>query len=489
MTMPFSVPDKEKSFSEWFDWVLSEAEIYDYGRYPVKGMGVWLPYGFQIRRRTLELLKKLLDETGHEEILLPLLIPETLLKKESEHIAGFEGQVFWVTKGGFEDLDVRLALRPTSETALSFMESLWIKSYKQLPKKYYQVVSVFRYETKMTKAMLRVREITSFKEAHTAHESFEDSERQILEAVDIYRKFFDELGIPYLISRRPQWDKFAGAIYTIAFDTLFPDGKAVQIGTVHNLGQTFSSVFEIRIQKRDGGLDYVWQTSYGVSERVIASLIAIHGDNRGLVLPPSVAPVQVVIIPIPSEQTLIGDIIRYCKEIEEELKKEGFRVKLDDREELRPVDKYFYWELRGVPLRIEVGPKELREGVVTVFRRDLMKRATVPRQGIANTISEYLHDIHRNLREKSWKDFNSKLRVVESVDEAIEVVKAGGVASVPWCGSERCAYEYAKKLQGIEMLGEPFVFTDIESSVNVTSMKCAFCGRQATTFMRIANKY
>jgi len=487
--MSSSVPDKGKNFSEWFDWILSEAEIYDYGRYPVKGMGVWLPYGFQIRRYTIELLRKLLDETGHEEILLPLLIPEPLLKKESEHIAGFEGQVFWVTKGGLEDLDVRLALRPTSETALSFMESLWIKSYKQLPKKYYQVVSVFRYETKMTKAMLRVREITSFKEAHTAHETFEDSERQILEAVDIYRKFFDELGIPYLISRRPQWDKFAGAIYTIAFDTLFPDGKAVQIGTVHNLGQTFSSVFEVRIQKRDGSLDYVWQTSYGVSERVIASLIAIHGDDRGLVLPPNVAPVQVVIIPIPSEQTLIGDIIRYCKEIEEELKKEGFRAKLDDREELRPVDKYFYWELRGVPLRIEIGPKELREGVVTVFRRDLMKRITVLRRGISNTIREYLHDIHRNLREKSWKNFNSKLKVVETVEEAVEVVKTGGIASVPWCGNERCAYEYAKKLQGIEMLGEPFTLTDAESSVNVANMKCAFCGRQAATFMRIANKY
>ncbi|MCC6055748.1 MAG: proline--tRNA ligase, partial [Desulfurococcaceae archaeon] len=197
-----------ESFSEWFSWIISEAEIYDYGRYPIKGTGIWLPYGFQIRRRVIELIRMLLDETGHEEILLPLLIPETLFAKESEHVRGFEGEVFWITKAGLEELDVKLALRPTSETTISYMESLWIKSYKQLPKKYYQIVSIFRYETKMTKPMIRVREVTTFKEAHTVHESFESSEEQIREAINIYAKFFDMLGIPYIVSRRPQWDKF-----------------------------------------------------------------------------------------------------------------------------------------------------------------------------------------------------------------------------------------------------------------------------------------
>ncbi len=211
------------NFSEWFDWVISQAEIYDYGRYPVKGSGVWMPYGFKIRQNVTTLIRKLLDETGHEEVLFPLLIPETLLKKEAEHIKGFEKEVFWVTHGGEDELEERFALRPTSEVAITLMESLWIKGYSQLPRKFYQIVSVFRYETKATRPMIRVRELSTFKEAHTVHETFEDAARQVDEAVEIYSKFFDILGIPYLISRRPEWDKFAGAEYTIALDTIMPD--------------------------------------------------------------------------------------------------------------------------------------------------------------------------------------------------------------------------------------------------------------------------
>jgi len=225
------------NFSEWFDWVISEGEFYDYGRYPLKGVGIWLPYGFKLRQAIIDIIRQLLNNTGHEEVLFPMLIPEGLLKKESEHIKGFEEEVYWVTKGGSEDLDVKLSLRPTSEAAITFMESLWIKSYKQLPKKYYQIVSIFRYETKATRPMIRLREVTTFKEAHTIHSTFEDAENQVKEAIEIYKKFFDILGIPYLISQRPEWDKFPGAVKTYAFDTIMPDGKTLQIGTVHHLGQ------------------------------------------------------------------------------------------------------------------------------------------------------------------------------------------------------------------------------------------------------------
>ncbi|MEB3772670.1 MAG: proline--tRNA ligase, partial [Desulfurococcales archaeon] len=287
-------PAREKwrnEFSRWFDEVLENGEFYDYGRYPVKGMGIWMPYGFQLRRRIIELIRDELDKTGHEEVLFPMLIPETLLRKEKEHIRGFEDEVYWVTHGGLEPLDIKLALRPTSETSITYMESLWIKSYKQLPKKFYQIVSIFRYETKSTRPMIRLREVTTFKEAHTVHASKEDADRQVSEAIEIYKKIFDELGIPYVISKRPEWDKFAGALYTIAFDTIFPDGRVLQIGTAHNLGQNFPRTFDFKIQMEDESLDYPWQTSYGLSDRVIASVIALHGDDKGAVLPVQVAPI------------------------------------------------------------------------------------------------------------------------------------------------------------------------------------------------------
>ncbi|MDK6029069.1 proline--tRNA ligase [Ignisphaera sp. 4213-co] len=481
-----------KNFSEWFDWIISEAEIYDYGRYPVKGMGVWLPYGFQIRRRVIEIIRNLLDEKGHEEILLPLLIPDFLFKKESEHVRGFEGEVFWVTRAGLEDVDVKLALRPTSETAISYMESLWIKSYRQLPKKYYQVVSVFRYETKMTKPMTRVREITTFKEAHTVHEDFEDSERQIIEAVEIYKQFFDSLGIPYIISRRPQWDKFAGALYTIAFDTLFPDKKAVQIGTVHNLGQTFTSVFDVKIQKRDESIDYAWQTSYGISERVIASIIAFHSDDKGLVLPPNIAPYQVVIVPI-YHQDVKEKVIEYCSKVAKVLREHGLRVFEDYRDDLRPVDKFFKWELKGVPIRIEIGFREVSNGTVTIFRRDVMRKEVVFLNQLVEKVTELLNEILQNVKSRAWKEFLSSVKLFNNFNEAINFInEEGGIAILPWCGDEKCVRNKLEGVEGISALGE--ILIDSLNKLGISEKiseysSCAFCNRKAKTFMSIAKKY
>ncbi|MEM0371492.1 MAG: proline--tRNA ligase [Ignisphaera sp.] len=484
--------NKFKNFSEWFDWIISEAEIYDYGRYPVKGMGIWLPYGFKIRQKVIETIRSLLDATNHEEILLPILIPETIFRKESEHVRGFEGEVLWVTHGGVEELDVKLVLRPTSETSLTYMESFWIKSYKQLPKKYYQIVSIFRYETKMTRPMMRVREVTTFKEAHTVHEDFEDAERQVLEAISIYSKFFDTLAIPYIVSRRPQWDKFAGALYTIAFDTVFPDGKAIQIGTVHNLGQTFSSVFDVKIQKRDESIDYVWQTSYGISERVIASIIAIHSDEKGLILPPTVAPWQVVIIPIQHvDQYVYKRIIEYCNNIEEMLKKEGVRVYTDSRVDVKPSEKFYEWELKGVPIRVEIGAKEVENNTVTVFRRDVMKRTNVTIDKIVENIKETLNDIQKNLYERAWKWIKDNVKIFNNIDEAIEHIRReGGLAFVPWCGYEPCVHSRIEGIEGIDALGEPLSITlNILGIESIKNLKCGFCGRDAYRYMILAKKY
>ena len=481
----FVYRDLGKPFNEWFDWVIREAELYDYGRYPAKGMGIWLPYGFKLRKNVIELIRGLLDSAGHEEILLPLLIPYNIIIKESEHIQGFEGQLYWVTHGGYEPLDVKLALRPTSETPLSYMEALWIKSYKQLPKKYYQIGSIFRYETKATRPLLRVREVTTFKEAHTVHEDFKDCERQVKEAIDIYKKFFDELGVPYVISKRPEWDKFAGAIYTIAFDTLLPDGKVLQIGTVHNLGQNFSKVFEVRIQRKDESIDYAWQTSYGISERIIASIIAIHGDSKGLILPFKVAPIQVIIVPIPAgNEEKKKAVVEHAIKLKECLLNEGFRVDVDLREDITPGEKFYIWELRGVPLRVDLGPKELEGGYVTVARRDTGEKIKVSIDELPEALRQLGKQVDSELSRRAWEAFKRKIRRASSINEAKEYLsKERGIVEIAWCGKSECALKISEILEA-DALGTPL---DVE--VSVDGQHCPICGAKAATIMRYAKKY
>ncbi|MEM2301744.1 MAG: proline--tRNA ligase [Sulfolobales archaeon] len=476
---------KGESFGRWFDWVLSEAEIYDYGRYPVKGVGVWMPYGFKIREKVLNILRNLLNSSGHEEVLFPLLITEDMIKKEGEHIKGFEDEVFWVTHGGLDPLDIKLALRPTSEVAITHMETLWYKSYRQLPKKLYQVVSIFRYETKATRPMIRLREVTTFKEAHTLHDSFEDADRQVREAIEIYSKFFDELGIPYIVSKRPEWDKFPGAVYTVAFDTVLPDGRVLQIGTVHHLGQTFTRVFETIIHKKDGSQDYGWQTSYGVSDRVIASLISIHGDDRGAVLLPSVAPIQVVIIPIPGQSEDETDLVwRYASDIDNELKKSGLASIVDLDKERKPVEKYYYYEIKGIPLRIEVGPRELRENSITIFRRDTFSRFKAGREELIGVVRETLSDIEKNMKKKALDEFRSYIRQVRTIEEAANIIATrSGIVEIPWCGKERCATEITEKTGASKMLGTPLEVRELGD------LRCPICGEKAVTIARIAKTY
>ena len=355
-----------KNFSEWFHNILEDAELMD-ARYPVKGMSVWLPRGFKIRKYSLELLQKLLDEE-HEETLFPMLIPESELAKEAIHVKGFEEEVYWVTKGGLRELNEQLALRPTSETAMYPMFSLWVRSHMDLPIKVYQTVNTFRYETKHTRPLIRVREITTFNESHTVHATEEEAEEQVKTGIKIYKEFFDSLGIAYSISKRPEWDKFPGSKYTMAFDTIMPDGKTLQIGTVHNLGTTFAKTFDIQFENEEGEHEYAHQTCYGLSDRVIASLIAAHGDEKGLKLPPVVAPEQVIIVPIIfKEKEEI--VLNFTDKLEELLKSNGIRAKQDKRD-MRPGKKYYEWEQRGVPLRIEVGPRDIENGSIVTIRRD-----------------------------------------------------------------------------------------------------------------------
>ncbi|MGQ9759661.1 MAG: proline--tRNA ligase [Candidatus Methanomethylicaceae archaeon] len=470
-----------RNFSDWFHRILSAVPIYD-TRYPVKGTGVWTPYGFRIRKEVIDIIREELLRREHEEVLFPLLIPEYMLKKEAEHIRNFEEQVFWVTHGGTSPLDVKLALRPTSETAIYPMFQLWINAYSDLPLKIFQIVNVFRYETKATRPMIRVREVSTFKEAHTAHATKEGAELQVKEGVEIYSTIFDRLGIPFLRSVRPDWDKFPGAEYSIAFDTVMPDGKVLQIGTVHFLGQGFSKAFDIKYMRYDGSYENVWQTCYGISERIIAALISIHGDDHGLVLPSRVAPIQVVVIPIVYKGRE-EEVLRACKEVGEELSKAKLRVKVDDRKEETPGSKYFTWELRGVPVRVEIGPRDLDRGTAVLVRRDSLKKIMVGRGELVGEVKELLQSIDLNLKERAKKWLNDHVFRKERGEDAKEVLDGtGGIVELPWCGNTNCGQEIETKLDA-RVLGIPY-----EEDVHLGGV-CANCGSKAVKIMRVAKSY
>jgi len=470
-----------EDFGEWFRDVLINAGIMDY-RYPIKGSGVWMPYGFKIRRNVLQILRNLLDTTGHDETLFPLLIPETSLAQESAHVKSFEGECFWVTHGGFEPLKVRYALRPTSETVIAPMLKLWIHSHADLPLKLYQVVNVFRYETKATRPILRMREVSTFKEAHTCHATFEEAEEQVNAAVELYKRFFDEVGVPYVVSRRPEWDKFAGALYTIAFDMLCPDGRTLQIGTVHNLGQNFAKAFNITYETKDGRQEHIWTTSYGISGRGIAAVLIIHGDDNGIVLPPKIAPIQVAVVPVPYKGKE-EQVNQACADVAAKLKDAGFRVELDLRGDLTPGNKFYYWELRGVPIRIEIGPRDLANGVVTIVRRDTLKKQTWKMEEVASAVQTFAEEMTDDLKANASEWMREHIYSVDSLSEAKRLLeKKAGIVEVPWCGKDECGHSLEEMVEA-RLLGFP------EDTTEKVDGKCLVCGEKAVNVVRVALAY
>ncbi len=461
-----TLPPKQ-DFSGWFNDILWRAEIMDV-RYPVKGLYVWYPYGFAIRKFVYTRLRDLLDR-DHEETLFPLLIPEQEFMKEAEHIKGFEDEVYWVTHGGTTPLDVKLALRPTSETAIYPMYALWLRSHADLPMKYYQIVNTFRYETKQTRPLIRLREITSFMESHTVHATWDEAEAQVEYELGLTTEFYDGLCIPITISKRPDWDKFPGADYTIAVDAIMPNGKTLQIGTVHHLGTHFSKTFAIQFEDKNGEQQLANQTCYGISERCIAALISMHGDDKGLILPPAVAPVQAVIVPI-----TIGkrheDVLAAAKKLESTLIAAGFRVKMDTRD-MRPGAKYYWWELRGVPLRLELGPRDLDGGKVMAVKRTgekcALDLATVT-EGITTVFAE----ITDAIRARAEEHTKTHLCSVDSMDGLNTALNDGKVAVIHWCRGRECGDAIEDKANS-SILG-----TDVRSPyVPCTDGCCIVCGR------------
>ncbi len=471
-----SILPLKTNFSEWYSELLLTGEIMDV-RYPIKGLYVWFPFGFEVRKRTYAIMRELLDK-DHKEALFPLLIPESEFMKEAEHIKGFENEVYWVTHGGRNELDIKLALRPTSETAIYPMYMVWVRSHADLPIKIYQIVNTFRYETKHTRPLIRLREITSFKEAHTVHARWDEAAMQVNEATRVYQEFYRRLAIPTIVSKRPDWDKFPGADYTMAVDTLMPDNKTLQIGTAHHLGSNFAKTFDIKYEDINGEQQYAQQTCYGISERCIAALISIHGDDRGLVFPPEIAPVQVAVIPV-----LFGksdEIILTCRTVADRLKEEGIRTALDEGDE-RPGAKYYKWEMKGVPLRVEIGPRDLKNNMATIVRRDSGGKENVPLDNIAQEVRYRFEDIHKNLFEKAEKLL--KERIFDcNTEEEVEDIISRGIARIPWCGGRECGLAM-EEAAGAGILGIP------EGELGSGSGTCPVCNKETESRAIMAKTY
>lgn len=471
---------KFENFSQWFDEILFNADILD-NRYPVKGFAVYKTWGFKIIKRILQILEEKLDETGHIPMLFPVVIPEDAFAKESEHIKGFSSEVFWVTHAGDRELDRRLLLRPTSETAMYPMFSLWIRSHAGLPLKVYQSVAVYRYETKATRPLLRMREFL-WNEAHTAHKNWEDAERQVKEAIEIYDGVFKRLGLSYLIIMRPDFDKFAGAVYSIAFDAWNPDGRVNQIGTVHNLGENFARAFEITYEDLDGSHKYVVQTCYGFGvSRVLAAIIAQHSDDHGLILPPEVAPIQVVIVPI-VYKGVAEDVEAYAREVYEIIRRGGLRVHLDDTPDKTPGEKYYYWEMFGVPVRVEVGPRDQRERKVTIVDRLSFRRRVVELGEVVETIKGLFNEIIEGLRERSERTLKEFIKDVSDASALTKIIEDKKIARVSWCESIECA-EKIREISSGEIRGYRI---DVEEK---PKGPCVICGREAKKVIYVAKAY
>lgn len=426
---------KSADFSRWYTEVIRKAELADYA--PMKGMMVIRPSGYAVWENIQVLLDKRIKETGHSNAYFPLFIPESFLKKETEHLEGFSPEVAWVTHGGIEELEERLAVRPTSEAIIGNMYSKWISSWRDLPVLINQWANIVRWE-KVTRPFLRTTEFL-WQEGHTAHETYEEAQKETLLILSLYKEFVEtELAISVISGKKSEREKFAGALETYAIEALMSDGKALQMGTSHNLGQQFSKVFNIRFEDRNQNLQYVWQTSWGVSTRLVGAVIMAHGDDSGLCFPPRVAPVQVILIPI-SIGNWKEEVLPVIQKVKTALEKKGIRTKLDEREEFTPGWKFSEWELRGVPLRIEIGPRDIKQNQALLVRRDTMKKETKSLDALKGEVPGILEIIQKNMLAKSVQFQNDNTHEAQNYEEFKEIIEAKkGFIKTFWCGDAAC---------------------------------------------------
>lgn len=471
---------KAEDFSEWYTQVILKSGLGDYA--PVKGCMVFREHSYAIWEKIQEIFNKKIKETGHKNVYFPMFIPESLLKKEAEHFAGFVPEVAWVTVGGDSPLEERLAIRPTSETIINATFAKWIRSWRDLPIKLNQWCNIVRWETKATKLFLRTREFL-WQEGHTAHATKEEADQEVMEILNAYRHVIENyLAIPILVGKKTENEKFAGALYTTALEAIMPDGKALQMGTSHQLGQNFSKVFDIKFLDQDEKEQNVWQTSWGFTTRMIGAMVMVHGDDKGLVLPPKVAPIQVVIVPIPYKDADAKLILVKARSVYDKLLKHDISIVLDDRAEYTPGWKFNEWELKGVPIRIEIGPRDIRQKQITVVRRDTSEKVTLKEEEIVNAVAKLLEEIQNNLFSRAKKALEENITTVQTYSEFKKTLtKKGGFIRACWCSSSTCE-EKIKDETGATIRIVPFEKERIFA-------KCVRCGEEAKEVAYFARAY
>ena len=427
---------KNEDFSEWYTQIIIKAELADYA--PVKGLIVLRPDGYSIWESIKESLDKKLKETGHRNGFLPILIPESLLGKEKEHFEGFNPEVFWVTHSGESEIGERLALRPTSETLAYSLYSKWIKSWRDLPLKINFWNTALRAEIKGTKPFIRTSEFL-WQEGHTVHATKDEAEKEVMEILKIYKKTIEEeIAVPVVTGKKSEKDKFVGAVYTVTLESLMPDGKALQMGTSHFLGQNFSKPFDVKYLDENNVETFAWQTSWGISWRLIGGMIMTHSDDRGLVLPPKLAPIQVVIIPIYYSKEDRGKIVQEAKKIQDVLTDVEIRTQLDDRDQVTPGFKFHDWELKGIPIRIEIGPKDVAKNQVVMARRYNQTKDSISIDKLSGAIAAELENIQQQMFDAAKKILDERISAVSQYEQFKAELENGKMLSCSWCGKQEC---------------------------------------------------
>ena len=460
------IPSKVDDFNAWYPFIVEAAELVD-KRYPIKGMDVWRPYGWRAMKLIDSLTHSEMERTEHEEVNFPLLIPENLLDKENALVArlkrareegvdpddlrddeeegGFKKEVYWVKHAGENELDIPMFLRPTSETAMYTMFPLWIRSHKDLPLKVYQMVNTFRYETKQTRSFIRVREIHFF-EAHTAHADEECATRQIQQDLEIVDNLMHDLCLPVIKARRPVWDTFPGAWYTIGIDAIMPNGRTLQVASCHHYRDQWAKAFDLTYENLDAEQQHCHQTTYGMSERLLGAIVGMHGDDNGLIMPPAIAPYQVVICPMIRKNSEV-DTIAKSEEVAAILKSAGLRVKVDKRD-IHAGQKYFDWEIKGVPLRLDIGPRDIENNSAFAARRTGGKEP-LPLDNIVNECNRVLSEIADELRTRAAA--HTENVVIPLTD--LENVEDGKIYEMAFDGTDAHA-ETIERTTGLSFLGD-----------------------------------
>ena len=470
------ITSMDEDFAQWYTDIVKKADLIDYSS--VKGCMIIRPYGYAIWENIQRLLDTRFKETGHENVYMPMFIPESLLNREKEHVEGFAPEVAWVTMGGSERLSERLCVRPTSETLFCEHYANIIRSYRDLPKLYNQWCSVVRWE-KTTRPFLRSREFL-WQEGHTMHATAEEAEAETKQMLGIYADFFEkDLGMPVIRGRKTDKEKFAGAEATYTVEALMHDGKALQGGTSHNFGDGFAKAFDIQYLDRDNKLKYCHQTSWGVSTRIIGGIIMTHGDDSGLVLPPAVAPIQAVIVPVQQHKEGVLDAARA---LADRLKAAGIRVKLDDSDN-SPGWKFAEYEMKGVPLRIEIGPRDLESGQCVVVRRDNREKTFVPLADIDSVVGTKLDELTKAIFEKAAENRRNRTYTATTLEELVTIAnEKSGYIRAMWCGDEACEIKLKEEA---DVTSRCMPFNDTEE----VAPTCVCCGRPAKSLVYWGKAY